>query len=976
MILNSTKYKNPQRTISGLLNVVSNADTIILCDTSLGAVAIQLLEIPFDQWSTTYKVYIVDGTANASVNNITITAPTGFTVNNQSSILINTNGGSVSITVASNTGYLGSSTAGSGGGGNAVSVLNEGTQITPAVASLNFVGSLVNATAVGNAVTVTINPNFVVVTYAQLTTLISTSSLIPSQQYLISDAIFINTVTPENTPIVVEAVSTTQLASLGAGFFQNADYQFIGNYSGVTGYVENKGTWVNSIGIYVVGDVVIYNNLQYVNTTGSNSIPTDLTDWNLLEKETTAWTTASTNGYITEIDIIHYNYGTNQISYREDLRFNRVYNNLASIGSSNEAFYVFQWGNDYVINNVIQNESYLNCVNNVKTVEFSGEVKGNYLNNLSFIDFPINANRANFNGNIVDEFSQIYIEDNEREISANTFFNVSATTIRCTDTAIISLNNFKYATSIYIHCKAEAQFILNSFTGANVFQLSDNTGTFTQNIFENSDLVLSQNSNADFSRNFVQNSEINLSENLSKFANNNFLNSQYNNSNQNAGGFENNTIKNSALTLPNGSSGTLFQNTIEDCPSVIFNSCNGNITNNNFYLSTLEFEIVSFTEFNNNTFSNVGSIGMVFNLQTGSLFNFNQVIRPKTLNIYNGASGRIDYNYFENSEITIANNVGSISENKIVTSIFNVNQNLNLISENNIENSQIVCVTQNGTILGNQLLDSSLNFNVVEAFGIIQYNNLSCQSVILSNDTISGNISSNEMNYGTLRINTQTGTSAISRNTIKEFEVAVGTVLKSSFLRNNFTGGTFNVNSAMSEFSGVSDNFWISTVFVIGTDLTFKVENTWCEKANLTVSAIVQDIQGGIFQRNVGTIQYVLDLADKAIYDNASKTLTIPPAYSSFFGEYWLINGAFANPIGFITGLNNTFATKFVCKTFGIALDFQTFNGVATAGTTEIISNQPAPASFPIFSRSNGEDSIYIRPLGNLNGIEQYYQYL
>lgn len=42
------------------------------------------------------------------------------------------------------------------GGGNNLAVLDEGTQITPAATSMNFVGDGVTATAVGSAVTVTI----------------------------------------------------------------------------------------------------------------------------------------------------------------------------------------------------------------------------------------------------------------------------------------------------------------------------------------------------------------------------------------------------------------------------------------------------------------------------------------------------------------------------------------------------------------------------------------------------------------------------------------------------------------------------------------------------------------------------------------------------------------------------------------------------------------------------------------------------
>ena len=90
MILNPTKYKNPQRTISGAVNYVFNGDTIILCDTSLGIVNLTLLDIPNDQWNTTYKLYVVDKSNNAAINNITINAPLGFTINGASSLVIST----------------------------------------------------------------------------------------------------------------------------------------------------------------------------------------------------------------------------------------------------------------------------------------------------------------------------------------------------------------------------------------------------------------------------------------------------------------------------------------------------------------------------------------------------------------------------------------------------------------------------------------------------------------------------------------------------------------------------------------------------------------------------------------------------------------------------------------------------------------------------------------------------------------------
>ena len=53
--------------------------------------------------------------------------------------------------------YTASSAIGGGGSGTPVAILDEGTQITPSVTSINFTGAGVAATNVGNAVTVTIN---------------------------------------------------------------------------------------------------------------------------------------------------------------------------------------------------------------------------------------------------------------------------------------------------------------------------------------------------------------------------------------------------------------------------------------------------------------------------------------------------------------------------------------------------------------------------------------------------------------------------------------------------------------------------------------------------------------------------------------------------------------------------------------------------------------------------------------------------
>jgi len=428
MIGTPTKYKNNSRVISGLVNVVYDSDLILLCDTSLGAVNLTLPEIPENRFSTQYKLYVVDNSNNAVINNITITAPTGFTIQSSTTAKINANGGICIVTISSNKSYnaefnynesgnpiivknegvnitpnatsinfVGATVEATAVGtdvtvtvtssGNPIAVKNEGTQITPTALSFNFVGNLVNATSVAGAVQIDINSSFYSVNYTLLQTLISTNALIPNQQYLISDAIFINTPfeTPSiniTVPIVVQAITTNEVSLSGSGIFLNADYQKVGNYSGVTGFVAQKGLYDVSTAFYVVGDVIVWNNLhwKYIGTPSGITPadnPTELPSiWELLPQ-------SSTNGYITEIDIIKYNVATNKITYREDVRNNRIENNLLSYVDTDEQFYYFQWGSDKCTENTVSNNSSMRIWNNL------GSTKANIIKDYSFVFFYI-----------------------------------------------------------------------------------------------------------------------------------------------------------------------------------------------------------------------------------------------------------------------------------------------------------------------------------------------------------------------------------------------------------------------------------------------------------------------------------------------------------------------------------------------------------------------------------------------------------
>lgn len=105
MSLYSQQYPNPSRIVSGT-PIINNDDVVLYCNTSSGPVTINLLDIPNDYWMTTYKLYVVDNSNNASTNIITINAGTGQTINAQSSVTINTNGGSAIVRISGNTQYV------------------------------------------------------------------------------------------------------------------------------------------------------------------------------------------------------------------------------------------------------------------------------------------------------------------------------------------------------------------------------------------------------------------------------------------------------------------------------------------------------------------------------------------------------------------------------------------------------------------------------------------------------------------------------------------------------------------------------------------------------------------------------------------------------------------------------------------------------------------------------------------------------
>lgn len=315
--LPSMKYPNTQRTVSGVVDVFPD-DVVLNCNTSTGAVTINLAEIPYNAtsgqgfWSTQYKLYINDISNNAGTNNITVVAGTGQTLNNQPTLVLNTNGASCYIMIAGNTEY---------------SMFYAPAQILPA--------------------------NFITVTYAQLSALIAGDDLITGAFYNVTDAEFGSTpIIP--TSIYIQAITTNTVSMTGQGYFYNADYQGVGNYSGVTGFTSQLGIW-NQFLVTPIGSVVIWDNFQYVNITGVNiatNPKTDAVNWQLLPYSTT-------KGYIVETSFISYLASNNRILSRTDNFGNFV---ERSVITARNSLNFFKWGSvDVRQNNVSRNAILYNC---------------------------------------------------------------------------------------------------------------------------------------------------------------------------------------------------------------------------------------------------------------------------------------------------------------------------------------------------------------------------------------------------------------------------------------------------------------------------------------------------------------------------------------------------------------------------------------------------------------------------------------
>ena len=145
------------------------------------------------------------------------------------------------------------------------------------------------------------------------------------------------------------------------------------------------------------------------------------------------------------------------------------------------------------------------------------------------------------------------------------------------------------------------------------------------------------------------------------------------------------------------------------------------------------------------------------------------------------------------------------------------------------------------------------------------------------------------------------------------------------------------------------------------------------------------DLDYGICQNGVNTLKNSLNMENPLIYDIPSKTLIIPLKFRNLFGEYSLKSNTNFD-IEIIVGLNSNFATKFTNYpnySFPNYKRFVVLPLVPSGLSLEQLLSPNSPVStdtkyFNLNENSGGQgyyDSIYIRSIGQYNGIEQYYSY-
>ena len=693
MSLYQTQYPNNSRVVSGTPAIFKD-DVVLLCDTSAGAVTINLLDIPDNYWSTTWKLYVVDNSNNASVNNITINAGTGQTINNQSSLVLSTNSVCAVISIASNTDFLGNLTLNFSVGG-AVTVVNTQNPFTPPVTLTTALDKLFvsgfQTTNSGNDVS--LFNAFVAIDTTQLDLLIANKTLIDNQIYKISGFKF--GLAPELHNIFVKATSSNTIDVYGTGEFFNADYNNIGDYSTVSGFAGQLGIWQKTLTI-VSGNVVIWNNYHWVNLSGSNTLvaPNMSSDWQKLPY-------SITNGYILEYDFIQWKYDKYyEISLRQDKYVNYVEAYNVGIHSLNR----FQWGNKDVFQNKVIGKSVFDSCNVITQQALCNNYIFNTLLFLTDLNEP--SLFLNFEANeFIDNQNQINIYCSSlNSVVEKNHFNLGVYDTLTTDILI----------------KTSVTFSLNNFVGCELSLILQECD-FSKNNISYSKLTLDKTSGT-FVKNNITLSNLNLTSTAGVENNNSIYNSS--GTITNLGNLLNNVIINSSISITENAVGASFSANLIDFSTVNISSNRYLITNNSLnngstitievndvnaeiIRNTLEYSSISVSLINSGVISQnylkQESALIVATNEVGATITYNSIENSSNINLTTnknifGSLSNKPGNVFSNSTINIDSSENYFSENNFYNTNFYILKSYGAWSLNTLNHCYIeISSTNNGT---------------------------------------------------------------------------------------------------------------------------------------------------------------------------------------------------------------------------------------------------------------------------------------
>ncbi len=406
-----TKYPNNSRVVSGVAQIYRD-DVVLLCDTSSAPVTINLFDIPNGFWSTQWKLYIVDNSSNASVNNITINAGAGQLINGQASLVLNANNSAALIQIISDTNFIGNLTNIVSGGG--YDTIQEDGVALPQRTTLNFTGDFVTATDDGTKTNVDVKPFIFDILNADLITKINNSTLIKGAFYRVTDA-------PHVIDLTLHAIETNQVSLEGKARKYVADYQAVGDYSAVNPFNSQLGLWNGALAP-VAGDVVIWNQNHWLNTTGVNipefSPNLDAANWSLL-------IVSETTGFIIESMTAVYDYLNNKVLKLTDVRLNQIdFSQPTGIIS----FLNFPFGKNGVDNNIFKGDDTTIDANfgNTPFTIFSDNTIINGFIDLSInFEFDLSGVNITFDNNYLCNSGQLEVQNSDISSATSVIFSTN-----------------------------------------------------------------------------------------------------------------------------------------------------------------------------------------------------------------------------------------------------------------------------------------------------------------------------------------------------------------------------------------------------------------------------------------------------------------------------------------------------------------------------------------------------------------------